>query len=39
LRLNEKSNKGKEKTVEEKKESGMETALNIFERDGRGKVS
>jgi hypothetical protein len=34
LGLNEKGNKGKEKAVEEKKESGMETALNAFERDG-----
>jgi hypothetical protein len=34
LRLNKKSNKGKEKVVEE---SGMETALNAFERGGRGR--
>jgi hypothetical protein len=35
LRLNEKSNKNKEKTVEEKKKSGMETVLNAFEKSGR----
>jgi hypothetical protein len=34
LRLNEKGNKGKGKTVEEK-ESGMEIALNAFERGDR----
>jgi hypothetical protein len=39
LRLNEKGNKGKEKAVEEKKESGMETVLNTFERGGRGRES
>jgi hypothetical protein len=39
LRLNEKSNKSKEKTVEEKEESGMETALNAFERGGRERGS
>jgi hypothetical protein len=39
LRLNEKGNKGKEKTVEEKEKSGMEIALNVFERDGRGRES
>jgi hypothetical protein len=33
LGLNEKGNKSKEKTVEEKEESGMETALNVFERE------
>jgi hypothetical protein len=37
LRLNEKSNKGKGKTVKKKKKSGMETLLNVFERDGREK--
>jgi hypothetical protein len=37
LRLNEKGNKGKEKTVEEKKKSGMKTALNAFKRGGRGR--
>jgi hypothetical protein len=37
LGLNEKGNKSKEKTVEEKEESGMETELNAFERDGRGR--
>jgi hypothetical protein len=30
LRLNKKDNKDKAKTVEEKEESGMETALNAF---------
>jgi hypothetical protein len=35
LRLNEKGNKGKEKVVEEKEESGMKTALNAFERGGK----
>jgi hypothetical protein len=35
LRLNKKNNKSKEKIVEEKEESGMETALNIFKRGGR----
>jgi hypothetical protein len=35
LRLNKKGNKGKEKIVEEKEESGMETALNAFEKGGR----
>jgi hypothetical protein len=39
LRLNEKDNKGKGKTVEEKEKSGMETALNAFERGGRGRGS
>jgi hypothetical protein len=39
LRLNEKGNKGKGKAVEEKEESGMETALNTFERGGRGRES
>jgi hypothetical protein len=34
LRLNKKSNKSKEKTVEK---SGMETALNAFEKDSREK--
>jgi hypothetical protein len=38
LRLNEKGNKSKGKTVEEK-EDGMETALNAFERGGRGRGS
>jgi hypothetical protein len=38
LRLNEKSNKGKGKTVKEKEESGMETTLNVFERGGRGRA-
>jgi hypothetical protein len=37
LGLNKKGNKSKEKTVEEKKEIGMETALNAFERGGRGR--
>jgi hypothetical protein len=37
LRLNENGNKGKEKTVKEKEKSGMETALNTFERGGRGR--
>jgi hypothetical protein len=32
LGLNKKDNKGKEKIVEEKEESGMETALNVFKR-------
>jgi hypothetical protein len=35
LRLNEKGNKGKEKVVEEKKKSGMEIALNAFEKGDR----
>jgi hypothetical protein len=35
LRLNEKGNKSKGKTVEEKEESGMEIALNAFKRGGR----
>jgi hypothetical protein len=35
LRLNKKSNKSKRKIVEEKKKSGMEIALNAFERGGR----
>jgi 16S rRNA U1498 N3-methylase RsmE len=35
LKLNEKGNKDKGKTVEEKKKSGMETALNAFEKSGR----
>jgi hypothetical protein len=39
LGLNEKGNKGKEKTVEEKEKSGMKTALNAFERGGRGRES
>jgi hypothetical protein len=39
LRLNEKSNKSKGKVVEEKEESGMETALNTFEKSGRGRGS
>jgi hypothetical protein len=34
LGLNEKGNKGKEKAVEEKEESGMKTALNVFEKSG-----
>jgi hypothetical protein len=38
LRLNKKGNKSKGKTVEEKKENGM-TALNAFERGGRGRES
>jgi hypothetical protein len=37
LRLNEKGNKSKEKTVEEKEKSGMKTALNAFEKGGREK--
>jgi hypothetical protein len=39
LRLNEKGNNDKGKTVEEKEKSGMETALNAFERGGRGRES
>jgi hypothetical protein len=39
LRLNEKSNKGKGKAVKEKKKSGIETALNAFEKGGRGRES
>jgi hypothetical protein len=39
LGLNKKGNKGKEKAVEEKEKSGMETALNAFERGGRGRGS
>jgi hypothetical protein len=39
LRLNEKSNKSKRKAVEEKEESGMKTALNVFKRDGRERES
>jgi hypothetical protein len=39
LRLNEKDNKGKGKAVEEKEESGMKTALNAFEKGGRGRES
>jgi hypothetical protein len=35
LRLNEKDNKSKEKVVEKKEKSGMKTALNAFEKDGR----
>jgi hypothetical protein len=35
LRLNKKGNKSKEKIVEEKKESGMKTVLNAFERGDR----
>jgi gag-polypeptide of LTR copia-type len=38
LRLNEKDNKGKGKVVEEKKESGMKTALNAFKRGGRVEI-
>jgi hypothetical protein len=38
LRLNKKDNKGKGKVVEEK-ESGMKTALNVYERGGRGRES
>jgi hypothetical protein len=37
LRLNKKGNKGKEKVVEEKEESGMETVLNTFEKGDRGE--
>jgi hypothetical protein len=37
LRLNEKDNKSKRKTVEKKKKSGMKTVLNTFERGGREK--
>jgi hypothetical protein len=39
LWLNEKGNKDKGKAVEEKEESGMETALNAFERGGRERGS
>jgi hypothetical protein len=39
LGLNEKGNKGKAKTVEEKEESGIETALNAFKRGGRERGS
>jgi hypothetical protein len=39
LRLNEKSNKGKEKVVEEKEKSRMKTVLNAFKRDGRERES
>jgi hypothetical protein len=39
LGLNEKGNKGKGKAVEKKEKSGMETALNAFERGGRGRES
>jgi hypothetical protein len=39
LGLNEKGNKGKEKIVEEKKESGMKTALYAFKRGDRGRGS
>jgi hypothetical protein len=39
LRLNEKGNKSKRKAVEEKEESGMKTALNAFEKSGRGRRS
>jgi hypothetical protein len=39
LGLNEKSNKSKEKAVEEKEKSGMKTVLNAFERGGRGRES
>jgi hypothetical protein len=39
LGLNEKGNKGKEKAVEEKEESGIKTALNAFKRDGRERGS
>jgi hypothetical protein len=37
LGLNKKGNKSKEKTVEEKEESEIETVLNAFKRDGRGR--
>jgi hypothetical protein len=37
LGLNEKGNKSKEKVVEEKEKSGMETVLNAFEKSGRGR--
>jgi hypothetical protein len=39
LRLNEKDNKDKGKTVKEKKKSGMKTVLNIFEKSGRERGS
>jgi hypothetical protein len=39
LGLNEKDNKSKGKTVEEKEESGMETVLNVFEKGDRGRES
>jgi hypothetical protein len=39
LGLNKKGNKDKEKIVEEKEKSGMETTLNAFEKSGRGKGS
>jgi hypothetical protein len=39
LRLNEKGNKDLGKTVEKKKESGMKTALNTFERGDRERES
>jgi hypothetical protein len=39
LGLNEKGNKSKEKTVEEKKESRMETALNAFKKGDRERES
>jgi hypothetical protein len=39
LRLNEKGNKGKEKTVKEKEKSGMETVLNAFEKSSRERKS
>jgi hypothetical protein len=35
LKLNEKGNKSKKKTVKEKKKSRMENALNIFDKSGR----
>jgi hypothetical protein len=37
LRLNEKGNKDKGKTIEENKKSGMKTALNAFKKSGRGR--
>jgi hypothetical protein len=37
--LNKKGNKGKEKAVKEKEESGMKTALNAFEKGDRGRGS
>jgi hypothetical protein len=39
LRLNEKSNKGKGKAVEEKEKSEMKTVLNVFKRGGRERES
>jgi type II secretory pathway component PulJ len=35
LRLNEKGNKSKRKTVKEKEKNRIETALNTFEKDSR----